>query len=67
MTQFLTSMQTVEKKIGNALKHKPKLKKLTAREIHEDLIDMKIYEERKNGEFVSEEEAMEFLRSHGKI
>ena len=60
-------MQTAEKKIDNALKGRTKAKKLTAREIREDLIDMKIYEERKNGEFVSEEEAMEFLRSHGKI
>ncbi|MBO9613051.1 MAG: hypothetical protein J7619_10175 [Dyadobacter sp.] len=60
-------MQTIGKKAGNVLEGKPKPKKLTAREIHEDLIDMKIYEERKNGEFISEEEAMAFLRSHGKI
>lgn len=61
------SMQTAESKTDKALKSRPKPKKLTAREIREDLIDMKIYEERKNGEFISEEEAMEFLRSHGKI
>lgn len=60
-------MQTAGKKVGNITEGKPKSRKLTAREIHEDLIDMKIYEERKNGEFVSKEEAMEFLRSHGKI
>lgn len=60
-------METLENKTGKVLKNRPKPKKLTAREVREDLIDMKIYEERKNGEFVSEEEAMEFLRSHGKI
>ncbi|PSL23179.1 hypothetical protein [Dyadobacter jiangsuensis] len=60
-------METTEKKDGKALESKPKQKKLTAREIHEDLIDLAVYAERKNGEFVSEEEAMEFLRSHGKL
>lgn len=60
-------MQTTEKKAGNALEGKAKPQKLNAREIHEDLVDMKVYEERKNGEFVSEEEAMEFLRNHGKL
>jgi len=60
-------MQTTKKKTDNTLESKRNPAELTALEIHEDLIDMKVYEERKNGEFISEEEAMEFLRNHGKI
>lgn len=33
----------------------------------EDAIDMAIYQERKNGEYVSEEEVLEYLRHRGKL
>jgi hypothetical protein len=33
----------------------------------EDLIDTILYEERKDGEFVSQNEAMDFLRKNGKL
>ncbi|MEO6286762.1 MAG: hypothetical protein ABIN80_25465 [Dyadobacter sp.] len=36
-------------------------------ELVEDLIDTILYEERKDGEFVSQDEAMEFLRKTGKV
>ncbi|WAC11518.1 hypothetical protein [Dyadobacter pollutisoli] len=36
-------------------------------ELVEDLIDTILYEERKDGEFVSQDEAMEFLRKNGKV
>ena len=36
-------------------------------ELVEDLIDTILYEERKDGEFLSEDEALDFLRKNGKI
>ena len=36
-------------------------------ELVEDLIDTIIYEERKDGEYLSQDEAMDFLRKNGKI
>ena len=36
-------------------------------ELVEDLIDTIVYEERRDGEYLSQDEAMEFLRKHGKI
>lgn len=60
-------MKATERKNADTKELQSKRPKQTAREIHEDLIDMLVYEERKDGEFVSEEEAMEFLRNHGKI
>jgi hypothetical protein len=51
---------------------KGKVKRITINaraktEFVEDLIDTILYEERTDGEFLSEEEAMEFLRKNGKI
>ena len=51
---------------------KGKVKRITINanvktDLVEDLIDTILYEERKNGEFVSESEAMDFLRKNGKI
>ncbi|WP_138480652.1 hypothetical protein [Dyadobacter bucti] len=51
---------------------KGKVKRITINanaktELVEDLIDTILYEERKDGEYLSQEEAMEFLRKNGKI
>jgi hypothetical protein len=51
---------------------KGKVKRITINasaktELVEDLIDTILYEERKDGEFVSQDDAMEFLRKNGKV